>query len=117
MYPEDLIGEGNVALVTGVTLLGATETFEEAEEALTQMMMNAMEDLIRRTTKAEADDRKALGRVQEVADKAKELAEEYRRDLTVEELLAETGWDRAQVEQILRLSPGGLEGLTDTPVV
>ena len=117
VYPEDLIGEGNVALVTGVTLLGATETFEEAEEALTQMMMNAMEDLIRRTTKAEADDRKALGRVQEVADKAKELAEEYRRDLTVEELLDETGWDRAQVEQILRLSPGGLDGLTDTPPV
>lgn len=109
VYPEDLIGEGNVALVTGVTLLEATETFEDAEEALSQMMMNAMEDLIRRTTKAEADDRKALARVQEVADKARELAEEYRRNLTVEELLEETGWDRAQVEQILRLTPGGLE--------
>ncbi|MBR0090653.1 MAG: hypothetical protein IJP92_03030 [Lachnospiraceae bacterium] len=112
VYPEDLIGEGNVALVTGVTLLEATESFEQAEEALSQMMMNAMEDLIRRTTKAEADDRKALNRVQEVADKARELAEEYRRDLTVEELLEETGWDRAQVEQILRITPGGIEGLT-----
>ena len=78
---------------------------------------NTPEEAIRRADKERADDEKTLARVREVAEKAESLRQEYRRDLTLEELLDETGWDRAQVEQILRITSGGIEGLTDTPVV
>ena len=39
---EDLIGEGNVALSLGVTMLGALEHADEAQGMLAKMMMDAM---------------------------------------------------------------------------
>ena len=43
---EDLIGEGNVALSLGVTMLGALEHADEAQGMLAKMMMDAMGDCI-----------------------------------------------------------------------
>lgn len=43
---EDLIGEGNVALSLGVTMLGALEHAGEAQGMLGKMIMDAMEDCI-----------------------------------------------------------------------
>lgn len=111
VFTEDLIGEGNVALVAAADLLGAVESVREAEQAISSMVMNAMEEAIRRADKERADDEKTLARVREVAEKAESLRQEYRRDLTVEEMLDETGWTKERIEAVLRLTGGEITGL------
>lgn len=101
---EDLIGEGNVALAMGVTMLGCLEHAAEAEGMLGKMIMDAMQDYISENM-AEADkDKKVLNKVNKVAKKAKELSGELRRKVTVEELSAETGVSENAIREAMRLS-------------
>ena len=46
VYIEDLVGEGNLALAQGVTMLGCLEHAKEAGGMLMKMGMDAMEELI-----------------------------------------------------------------------
>ena len=46
VYIEDLVGEGNLALAQGVTMLGCLEHAKEAEGMLMKMVMDAMEEQI-----------------------------------------------------------------------
>ena len=91
VFVEDLIGEGNVALSMGVTMLGCLEKKEEAEGMLMKMVMDAMEDFISDSMEETQKDNKVLKKVNQVAEKARELSEELRRKVTVEELCTETG--------------------------
>ena len=88
---EDLIGEGNVALSLGVTMLGALEHADEAQGMLAKMMMDAMEDCFAASAAEEKSDRKIADKVNKVADAANALKEELRRAVTVEELMEEIG--------------------------
>ncbi|MGN0376938.1 MAG: sigma-70 domain-containing protein [Suilimivivens sp.] len=104
VFLEDLIGEGNVALTMGVTMLGCLEHAREAEGMLGKMIMDAMEDYINENM-AEADkDKKVLNKVNKVAKKAKELSDELRRKVTVEELSVETGMSENAIREAMRLS-------------
>lgn len=111
---EDLIGEGNVALVAGAELIGAYETVRDAEEGLFQCVMGAMEALVRRTMQEKADDEKTLSRVRDVAEHARRLSQEYRRDITITELIDETDLTGEDIEEVLRLVGYELEGLNTT---
>ena len=111
---EDLIGEGNVALVAGAELIGAYETARDAEEGLFRCVMGAMEALVRRTMQEKADDEKTLSRVRDVAEQARKLAQEYRRDITITELIDETDLTGEDIEEVLRLVGYELEGLNTT---
>ena len=111
---EDLIGEGNVALVAGAELIGAYETARDAEEGLFRCVMGAMEALVRRTMQEKADDEKTLSRVRDVAEQARRLAQEYRRDITITELIDETDLTGEDIEEVLRLVGYELEGLNTT---
>ena len=54
---------------------------------------------------AEEDkDKKVLSKVKKVARKAKELSEELRRKVTVEELSAETGMSENAIREAMQLS-------------
>ena len=109
VFLEDLIGEGNVALAMGVTMLGCLEHAAEAEGMLGKLIMDAMEDFVRENM-AEADkDKKVLDRVNKVAKKAKELSLELRRKVTVEELAAETGMSPNAITEAMRLSGYAIE--------
>ena len=108
---EDLVGEGSVALVEGSGLLSACETLAEAEGALSSFVMNAMEGLIRRTMQDIADDEKALSRVNDMAEQAAKLKQEYHRDLTIAEFLDETGYTKEELSDVLRLTGWQMEGL------
>lgn len=108
---DDLIGEGNVALVEGCHLLAACETLAEAEGALSSFVMNAMEALIKRTMQDIADDGKTLARVNDTAEKAARLKAEYHRDLTIPEFLDETGYTLEELSDVLRLTGWQMEGL------
>lgn len=108
---EDLIGEGNVALSLGVTMLGALEHADEAQGMLGKMMMDAMEDYIAASAAEEKSDQKIADKVNKVADAANALQEELRRKVTVEELMEESGLSRKAIEDAIRISGGRIESI------
>ena len=104
VYLEDLIGEGNVALAFGTGMLGSLETHEEAEGVLIRMVMDAMEEFINENADQEKIDRQALKKVNQVQEKAKELAEDLGRKVTVEELARETKLSEKTIRDAMRIS-------------
>lgn len=108
---EDLIGEGNVALSMGVTMLGCLESAGEAEGMLIKMIMDAMEESIVESERESDKDKKILEKVNEVAEKAKELADELRRKVTAKELAAETGMTEEEIKDAMRMSGFAIEDL------
>lgn len=108
---EDLVGEGNVALTIGVTMLGCFENATEAQGAIAKMIMDAMEELIVSSVAEDEVDQKIAERVNTISDKAKELAEALGRKITKEELAEETGVDVEDIEEAIRFSGGQIEYL------
>lgn len=108
---EDLIGEGNLCLVTAVTLLGSCEDVKEAEGLLSSRIMNAMQDLIAENADAASAEEKLLEKVNKVAKAAKELAEDLGRKVTIEELSNETGLTKASIEKALKLTSNKIEDI------
>lgn len=104
VFLEDLIGEGNVALAFGVTMLGSLEHPGEAPGMLAKMMMDAMEQYIAENTDNDKREQKVADKVNKVNDKAKELAEELHRKVTVSELSAETGMSESYIRDAMRMS-------------
>ena len=76
---EDLIGEGNVALATAVTMLDCVESIDEVEGFLGKMIMDAMQDYIGEDSDNRGIDEQILEKVNRINDKAKEMAEELLR--------------------------------------
>ena len=108
---EDLIGEGNVALTIGVTMLGCFENAKEAQGAIAKMIMDAMEELIVSYVAEDEVDRKIVERVNNISDKAQELSEALGRKVTKEELAEETEIDVEDIAEAIRLSGGQIEYL------
>lgn len=111
VFLEDLIGEGNVALSMGVTMLGCLEHAKEAEGMLVKMVMDAMEGCIAANAQEQDKDKKVLAQVNKVAKKAKELANELNRKVTAEELAAETGMSVKVIRDAMRMSGFAIEDL------
>lgn len=111
VYLEDLIGEGNFALTRGVTMLDAVGEPEEVESFLYKLMLDAMEAAVENNLAEDAGEQKVLKLVQEVADKASELAEDLRRKVTVKELMDETGWDEDKIRSAIKFSADNIEDL------
>lgn len=112
-FLEDLIGEGNVALAFGVSMLGSLESPKEAQGMLGKMMMDAMEEHIAEITENSRTDKKVEERVNKVAEQARSLAEEMRRKVTVEELARESGMSEKVIRDAFRISGFKIEDLTD----
>lgn len=111
VFMEDLIGEGNVALSVGVTMLGCLEHAKEAEGMLIKMVMDAMEEFISENIQESDKDKKLAERVNKVADKARALVEEFQRKVTVEELAGETGMSEKYIQDTMRISGFAIEDL------
>lgn len=101
---EDLIGEGNVALSVGVSMLASQEKPEDCDGMLTKLIMDAMEELIKDTNDSDDIEKKALKRVNDIFDKAEKLSKEYARKVTVEELCEEEHLTRKAVLDAIRIS-------------
>ena len=106
---EDLIGEGNVALATGVEMLGCLEDPEEVDGMLGKMIMDAMEDYISENSEAKKADMQIVDKVNSISDQAKELAESLQRKITVEELAAETGIEEEEIQEAIKFSGNKIE--------
>ena len=116
VYLEDLIGEGNLAVSVGVTMLGALEHASEAQGMLGKMIMDAMEECIMQNAEEVKKDKKILDKVKKVARAADELYEELRRKVSVEEVMQETGLSRRTIEDAVRMSGNKIESLASHPV-
>lgn len=96
---EDLIGEGNVALTAAVGNLECVETPEEADALIGKLIMNAMEAYVGIENDEEHMMEQVLTDTAKVLEKAKQMAEDLLRKVTVEELAGESGISK---EEILR---------------
>lgn len=110
---EDLIGEGNLALTMGVSMLGALERASEAQGMLGRMMMDAMEDLIQEQQTTEKADHKMTERINRVLEAARSLSEDLHRKVTVEELAQETKLSERAIRDAMRLSGHQIEYLEE----
>ena len=104
VYMEDLIGTGNEALLIAVTQLAPLEGPEEVDGYLGRRIMDAMEDLISMNLDEKAAEKVVEERVNLVADRARELAEELGRKVSVEELAKEYDMDPDDIREAVRLS-------------
>lgn len=111
VFLEDLIGEGNVALAGGVTMLGALEHANEAQGMLAKLIMDAMEEYIAECADESKKDEKILDKVNKVADKANELCEELRRKCTIDELVAETGYSKKMILDAIKFSGNRIDSI------
>mgnify|MGYP005963430019 CR=1 FL=1 len=106
---EDLVGEGNLALSFGVTMLGSLEKPDEVEGMLGKMIMDAMEEYISDDTDSHQTGEKVLDKVNLVNDKSKEMAEELMRKVTVAELAQEMQMDEEEIRDAIKLSANHME--------
>lgn len=113
VFLEDLIGEGNVALAMGVTMLGALENAQEAQGMLTKLVMDAMEELITEDFEEQRKDEKLADKVNRVADAAGELAATLGRNVTPDELSQETGISLKQIREAVRLSADKIDKIDE----
>lgn len=111
VWLEDLIGEGNLVLVTAVTLLGSAENAKEAEAVLSSQIMDAMQDLISENMDEEEAEDKLVKKVNKVAKAAKELSEELKRKVTIEELMNEYHMSRDYIMNALKLTGNKIEDI------
>lgn len=111
VFLEDLVGEGNVALTIGVTMLGCLEHPDEADGMLAKMIMDAMENCIAEAMEESNKDKKVLNKVSRVAAQAKELARELQRKVTPAELAEEMGISEKSIREAMRMSGFAIEEL------
>lgn len=109
VYSDDLIGEGNIALLMGARSLDFCESAEEVEEFLTKTIMDAMEKLISDQSAEEDIDQKIADRVNNVFEAAKEMSETLLRKVTVSELAKEMEVDESTINEAIRLSGNQIE--------
>lgn len=110
---EDLIGEGNLALTMGTSMLGCLEHAGEAQGMLGKMIMDAMEEIIAQRQEEEKADLKAADKINKVMEQAKELSEQLRRKVTVEELASETKLSEKAIRDAIYLSGNQIEYLEE----
>lgn len=101
---EDLIGEGNIGVLTGVGMLDCCENAKEVDEFMIRMIMDSMESMIMENFSDDEFDLKVVERVNELNDRARELAEEMERLVTVEELVRELGQEEEYIRETIGLS-------------
>ena len=74
-----------------------------------KMIMDSMESLIMDSLNDDEFDLKVADRVNELNDKAKEMAEDMERLVTVEELVRELEQDEEYIRETIRLSGNSIE--------
>jgi RNA polymerase primary sigma factor len=106
---EDLIGEGNVAVASAVTMLDCVEGIDEVDGFIAKMIMDAMEEYIGDDTENRQADENVLEKVNLVYDKAHELYECFMRKVTVKEVADELKISEDEVIEAIKFSVNRIE--------
>lgn len=92
-------------------MLGSQENAKEALGLLGKMIMDAMETHIQENADEKKIDARVAEKVNLVADKARELSEELRRNVTIAELMEESGLSEKAIRDAIRMSGFKIEGI------
>ena len=111
---EDLIGEGNVAVASAVTMLECVESVDEVEGFIGKMVMDAMESFINEDSDNRQIDENVLNKVNDINDKAKELYDNLLRKVSVKEVAEELGIDEEAVKEAIKLSANNIDYIEGT---
>jgi RNA polymerase primary sigma factor len=106
---EDLIGEGNVAVASAVTMLDCVEGIDEVDGFIAKMIMDAMEEYIGDDTENRQADENVLEKVNLINDKAHELYECFMRKVTVKEVADELKISEDEVIEAIKFSVNHIE--------
>jgi DNA-directed RNA polymerase sigma subunit (sigma70/sigma32) len=108
---EDLIGEGNIGMMTAIRALATLDDPDEVDGFVGKLIMDAMDAAIYEDNDARESMQVMVDRINEINDKARELSEDMRRPVTAEELSQETGISENEIREAMRMSGGQIEGL------
>lgn len=108
---EDLIGEGNIGMMTAVKALTSLDDPEEVDSFVGSFIMDAMDRAIYEDTDIRKLIDEMVVRINDINEKAKKLSEEMKRPVTVTELSEETGIPAEEISETMRLSGDQIEGL------
>ncbi len=108
---EDLIGEGNIGLMTAIKALTALEGPEEVDSFVGGLIMDAMDKAIYEDTDIRKRIDDMIVRINDINDMSKKLSEEMKRPVTVSELSEETGISEEDIKEAMKLSGNQIEGL------
>lgn len=106
---EDLIGEGNVAVASAVTMLACVESIDEVEGFIGKMIMDAMEGYVKEVADTHEIGENVLMKVNEVNDKAKEMYGNLLRKVSVKEVAEELGITEEAVLEAVKFSASSIE--------
>ncbi|MCR5357227.1 MAG: hypothetical protein K6E63_07460, partial [Lachnospiraceae bacterium] len=110
---EDLVGEGNVGILAGIKMLDCCESADEIEEFMMKIIMDSMEAVIMDKFDGDDFDLKVVERVNEINDKAKEMAEDLERLITVEELARELETEEEYIRETMRITGNKIDYIKD----
>lgn len=110
-FLEDLIGEGNVALTMAVEMLDCAESAQQAQGTVASMIMEAMENYIDENVQEKKAGETLAVKANDVLERARELAEELGRKVTVQELADETGMSAEQIREAVRITADNIDFL------
>ncbi len=108
---EDLIGEGNIGMMTAVKALATLDSIDEVDGFVGKLIMDAMDRAIYEDTDIRQQLDEMLVQINDINDKAREMSESVKRPVTASELSEETGIPVGEIKEALRLSGGQIEGL------
>ncbi|MCR5774054.1 MAG: hypothetical protein K6G42_03100 [Lachnospiraceae bacterium] len=108
---EDLIGEGNIGLMTAIRSLTVLENADEVDGYVGGLIMDAMDAAIYEDTDIRQRIDEMLERINDINEKARGMSEEMKRPVTAAELSEETGIEIFEIQEALRISGGQIEGL------
>ncbi len=111
VFMEDLIGEGNLALMTTISHMESATNASEGENLLAEAIMGAMEELVADAIEAAGAEEKLLDKVNKVAFAAKEMSDALGRKVTVTELSKESGLTEASIIKALKLTANMIENI------
>ena len=111
VYLDDLIGEGNVALTMAVEMLDCAENAQAAFGNIASMIMEAMETYIADNASEKKTGDRLAQEANDVMEKAKELAEELGRKVTVAELAEESGLTQEKIREAVRITADNIDYL------
>lgn len=111
VYLDDLIGEGNVALTMAVEMLDCAENARAAFGNIASMIMEAMETYIADNASEKKTGDRLAQEANDVMEKAKELAEELGRKVTVAELAEESGLTQEKIREAIRITADNIDYL------
>ena len=108
---QDLIGEGNLALVSFFKNVPAELTTADLEEKVTEELVRVYDDLIKAASDEEKEQAKIIKKTEQVAKAAKAMSEELGRKVTVDELHEKTKISKKQITDALKNTANKIEGL------